>query len=61
MGLKEAADLLLKNYNFIKKYWLKVVGYGFPIFCMSSDVAKMHLFKVFEECFNGVGKVFLNS
>ena len=22
MGLKEAADLLLKNYNFIKKYWL---------------------------------------
>ena len=51
MGLKEA-DLLLKNYNFIKTYWLKVVGYGFPIFCMSSDLAKLHLFKVFKEYLN---------
>ena len=58
MGLKEA-DLLLKNYNFIKTYWLKVVGYGFPIFCMSSDLAKLHLFKVFKEYLNRAIPMFL--
>ena len=59
MGLKEAADLLLKNNNFIKKYWLKVVGHGFPIFCMSSDVAKKHLFKVFKEYLNRAISMFV--